>query len=186
MFIEKVKRRNYQKIREDWEEQEEKEIQEENLEDYFRQIVNNIKEKNANIFVESSAGNIKDMKTLYFKNIDGKIRLIEGDNISLFIPYDDNGKKLWEEYVSLFESSENDPIKRTIEIKNKQRKLIPYVINIFNSWINGKIKMGALLKSEIQYGFYYCNDWRKYYDIEKGLDLEKFKEQKIGREFEII
>ncbi|MDK2921570.1 MAG: CRISPR-associated endonuclease/helicase Cas3 [Desulfonauticus sp.] len=162
------------------------EISENSVEEYFANIVGEIKKQNKNIFVENSAENIKDMKTLYFKNIDGKIRLIEGDNISLFIPYDDNGKKLWEEYVSLFESSENDPIKRTIEIKNKQRKLIPYVINIFNSWINGKIKMGALLKSEIQYGFYYCNDWRKYYDIEKGLDLEKFKEQKIGREFEII
>ncbi len=132
--------------------------------------------------MESSAENIKDIKTLYFKNIDGKIRLIEGDNISLFIPYDEKGENLWNEYIRLFEENECDPMRKIIEIKNKQRKLIPYVVNIFNSWINGKIKMGDLLKSEIQYGFYYCNDWRKYYDIEKGLDLEGFKEQKKSEE----
>lgn len=49
-----------------------------------------------------------------------------------------------------------------------------FLINVFNCHTKqGKLK--KLIDEEIRYGFYYCENWSKYYNLETGLDQEEFK-----------
>lgn len=154
----------------------------ENMEiiEFYTKIVENIKADNETLFLESSETNISDIINLYLKQINQKVHLIDGDTISLFIPYDEEGKKLWEEYQFLFENDKS--FENAIKIKQFRKKLAKYSINVFNSYTkHGKLK--RILVNEIRYGYYFCENWSNYYNIESGLNTDKFKETIGSREY---
>lgn len=178
----KVYRDDYKsKISEKYENKffEKKIIKQDDLKAFYDKAINDIKSDNNNIFIKSSSNNISDIKNLYFKNIDKNLLLIEGDTLSLFIPYEESADEIWDEYMKIFE--EKGSIKKIAKMKEYQKKLQPYVVNVFNGWTNkGKLKI--LLQEEIKYGYYYCDNYEKYFSYEKGIDQEKFKETTAARE----
>jgi len=147
---------------------------------FYDKILEDLKAKNGNSFIESSVNNISDMRNLYLKYINQNVHLIEGDTISLFIPHNEEGKNKWEEYKALFENENSFANK--IEIKNFREKLVNYSINIFNSYTSNGKKLKDIVDEEMQYGYYYCENWKNYYNLESGLNQDKFKEEIIGYE----
>ena len=152
------------------------------LRTFYNDVVQRIKDSNQMLFVKSSQTNISDLVNLFFKQVDSNVHLIEGDTVSLFIPYDKEGEKTWEDYLHLFESART--YRNFILIKEFRKKLIPYTINMFNAYIRGQgRKLHQVLKAEMQYGYYYCENWKKYYNLDEGLNQEAFQKETGGREF---
>ncbi len=150
------------------------------IEDFYSKIIEQLKKNNNTRWIVNSEGNISDMANLFFKKINREIHLIEGDTLSLFIPFDNDGQKIWQDYKALFDDRKS--FQNFIKIKEFRKKLIPYSVNIFNSYTKyGKLK--DILKDEIKYGYYYCDNWEKYYSIEQGLNTKMFKEVIGSREF---
>ncbi len=150
--------------------------------EFYNKIVTRLKTANQSQFIKNSESNIADMVNLYFKQVDSHVHLIEGDTISLFIPFDDAGKRLWREYTALYDNEFS--FVNSIKIKEFRKKLVPYAVNVFNGYMpkEGK-KLGNVLEQEMQYGYYYCAKWQDYYDLDMGLDQENFKKGVGGREF---
>jgi len=147
--------------------------------EFYREIIGVHGNINNNPFIKSSAGNVADMKNLFFDIIDKEIHLIEGETLSLYIPIDGKAKDLWDDYKKLFEDERC--FDNIIEIKEMRKDLQKYSINIFDAYTS-KGKLSNILQEEINYGYYYCENWKKYYSIETGLDPDKFKEIVLQRE----
>lgn len=147
--------------------------------DFYQKVIDKIREDNETAYLRSSRENVIDMQNLFFSNINEGVHLIRGDTISLFIPYDKVAEKLWGSYKQLFDGTGG--IEKIAEIKLFRKKLIPYIVNIFNSYTkSGRLK--NVLQSEIRYGYYYCNDWKEYFEYESGIDVKKFKEKVAGNQ----
>ena len=153
------------------------------LPEFYKEIIGNINNVNKNPFIKSSAGNVADMKNLFFDIIDKEIHLIEGETLSLYIPIDDKANNLWDDYKKLFEDEKC--FDNIIKIKNKRKELQQYSINIFDAYTS-KGKLSNILREEINYGYYYCENWNKYYSVETGLDPDNFKKIVLNREALIL
>ncbi|GAX59414.1 hypothetical protein SCALIN_C03_0071 [Candidatus Scalindua japonica] len=142
------------------------------IKEFYERVITGIDQKNKTPFIDNSQTNISDIRNLFLRQVDRNVHLIEGDTISLYIPYDETGEKLWSEYKALLD--EEKCLENAILIKEFRKQLIPYSINIFNRYTKyGKLKQ--IIDEEIRYGFYYCENWPKYYNLETGLDQEEFK-----------
>jgi CRISPR-associated endonuclease/helicase Cas3 len=155
------------------------------LRKFYNKVVQQVKQNNQMLFVKSSQTNISDLVNLFFKQIDCNVHLIEGDTVSLFIPFDKQGEKTWKQYTQLLESS--DSFRKFLEIKEFRKRLIPYTVNVFNCFMKGSgVRLNRLLKEEMEYGYYYCENWEKYYLLETGLDQDAFQKEIGSREFLFI
>ncbi|MBE7547783.1 MAG: CRISPR-associated helicase/endonuclease Cas3 [Candidatus Kuenenia stuttgartiensis] len=149
------------------------------LQEFYKRVINGIDQKNKMSFVDSSQTNISDIRNLFLKQVDRNVHLIDGDTISIYIPYNEKGETLWIEYMSLFDGEKS--LENAIRIKEFKKKLIPYSINVFNCYTkHGKLR--KIIDEEIRHGFYYCENWHQFYSIEKGLDQEGFKKTVGERE----
>ncbi|MCR4345299.1 MAG: CRISPR-associated helicase Cas3', partial [Candidatus Scalindua sp.] len=99
---------------------------------FYERVIKGIDQKNKTPFIDSSQTNISDIRNLFLKQVDRNVHLIEGDTISLFIPYDEDGEKVWFEYISLFDGEKC--FENVIRIKEFKKQLIPYSINVFNCY----------------------------------------------------
>ena len=141
------------------------------IDEFYKEIINTIDKDNRTPFLESSQTNIADIINLFLKQVNKNVHLIKGDTISLYIPYNDEGKKLWKKYESFFENEKS--MENAIHIKDMRKKLSPYSINIFNRYTNhGRLR--TKLSDEIRFGYYCCDNWQEYYTYEGGLDVDKF------------
>jgi CRISPR-associated endonuclease/helicase Cas3 len=155
------------------------------LSDFYEKVVRELKQTNRMLFMKSSESNISDLVNLFLKQVDMNVHLIEGDTVSLFIPYDKDGEKTWQEYIRLIES--DGSYANFIMIKEFRKKLIPYTVNVFNGYIRGEgKKLGLFLSQEMEYGYYYCREWQKYYSLEGGLNQEAFQKEIGGREYLLL
>ncbi|MCK9467376.1 MAG: CRISPR-associated helicase Cas3' [Candidatus Absconditabacterales bacterium] len=150
---------------------------------YYNIVIDNISQENQNEFLFNSRSNLNNIKSLCFKEVNKDIFLIKGDTISLYIPVNKEAIDLWCNYLNFFNDELN--YKKILEIKEYRKKLTKYSINIFNYYHNN-VKIKKFVNDEIKYGYYYCENWEKYYGIEKGLDVDKFKKTIGEHEFEII
>jgi len=152
------------------------------LRDFYTKVVRELKKTNQMLFIKGSESNISDMVNLFLKQVDINVHLIEGDTVSLYIPFDKDGEKTWQEYIRLIKS--DDSFMNFIKIKEFRKRLIPYTVNIFNGYIRGEgKKLSLFLNQEMEYGYYYCRDWQKYYSLEEGLNQEAFQKEIGGREY---
>ncbi|MBU4444950.1 CRISPR-associated helicase Cas3', partial [bacterium] len=147
--------------------------------DFYSEIIEQLRENNETEFLKSSRENIVDMRNLFFRNINESVHLIKGDTISLFIPYEEKAVELWKSYKQLFDKKGS--IEKTAEIKAFGKKLTPYVVNLFNSYTKAG-RLRNVLDSEIQYGYYCCDDWSEYFEYESGINVEKFKKRVAGNQ----
>ncbi len=156
------------------------------IKEFYDEIIKDRNADNETSHLRSSAGNVEKMKNLFFQFVDRDINLIEGDTVSLYIPIDARAQNAWDEYKELIdEIDKSSPFEKILEIRNKRKNLNPYTINIFNSYVKGA-KIKDFIREEVRYGMYLCKDWEKYYSIESGLDVDKFKEEVTGREALIL
>jgi CRISPR-associated endonuclease/helicase Cas3 len=139
---------------------------------FYHKSIEKIIEDNKTKFLKSSRENIIDMRNLFFKNINNNVHLINGDTISLFIPYEKEAVELWKTYIELLENPGG--IEKIAKIKAFRKKMLPYVVNLFNSFTKAG-KLRNVLNKEMQYGFYYCEDWKNYFEYKSGIDVKKFK-----------
>lgn len=152
------------------------------LRNFYSKVVQELKQTNQMLFMKSSESNISDMVNLFLKQVDMNVHLIEGDTVSLFIPYDKEGEKTWQEYIQLIEN--DDSIVNFIKIKEFRKRLIPYTVNVFNGYIRGEgKKLSLFLNQEMEYGYYYCQEWQKYYSLEEGLNQDAFHKEIGSREY---
>lgn len=145
------------------------------------------------------------VKELKLGTIASNVKLIDTQTMSLFIPCEIRvqrnvlkwlkergiaskdkvrGSDVWQYYLNLLESKES--FEDLYRIKEFSKILSLFTANVFNySTERGRIKES--LKDELQGSkVYYASDYQEYYSYEKGLNVEKFVEKKLGREFEII
>ena len=152
------------------------------LREFYAEVIQKVKAANQMLFVKGSETNISDMVNLFFKQVDHNVHLIEGDTVSLYIPYDKKGEETWEEYKELL--SRENSFENFIRIKEFRKRLIPYTANVFNGYVRGEgRKLGQVISQEMESGYYYCREWWKYYSYEEGLDQEKFQKEVGGREY---
>ena len=142
------------------------------IEEFYEKTIDEIQKFFGNSFVANPLSNLKTINELKFSKIDKEIKLIDGDTISLFIPFETEAVSLWEEYCSLFEGENS--FDNLLKIKSFRKKLTPFNINLFN-YYTSKGKLSDVLYNEIKYGFYYCKDWEEYFNIKSGLNVEEFK-----------
>jgi CRISPR-associated endonuclease/helicase Cas3 len=143
------------------------------IRDFYNLTISEIQRFRNNFFIQNPDSNLQFIQNLNFKTINDNIKLIDADTISLFIPFEKEALEIWDEYCRLLESDNN--FVQYLQIKDFRTKLIPYNINLYN-YHTSKGKLRTILNYEIKYGFYFCKDWREYFSIESGLNVEKFKE----------
>lgn len=147
--------------------------------------------------------NFSYFEQLMFEKVDREIKLIEGDNIQLFIPFDVeldripqwrgllfdyglisledtclSGKKVWE----MYQNAEFDIRK----FKSFSKILGIFTVSLYNYTTSEGKRLRSVLKDEIQKGMYYASDYENYYDYYSGLDVEKFVTKKLSSEYDFI
>jgi len=143
------------------------------IKNFYDSTIQEIRKFYNNAFIQNPRTYLDAIQNLEFKKINDEIKLIDADTISLFIPFKEEAYKLWEQYISMFE--EESGFTNFIRIKEFRKQLIPYNVNLFNYYTNnGRLK--DILHYEIKYGFYFCKDWEEYFEINSGLNIQKFKE----------
>ena len=169
---------------------------------YYDEVLQKMKSILNSSIVQTDFDLVKELK---FGSIASNVKLIDAQTMSLFIPCEIgvqgdvlkwlkergiacedrvHGSDVWQYYLNLLESKES--FEDLYRIKEFSKILSLFTVNVFNySTEKGRTK--ELLKDELRDSkVYYANDYQEYYSYEKGLNVEKFIEKKLGREFEII
>ncbi|MBB6063337.1 CRISPR-associated endonuclease/helicase Cas3 [Thermosipho japonicus] len=141
-------------------------------------------------------------KDLKFKYIDKELKLIEGDNFSLFVPLEIplyklnsiknllleyklisdkdevlQGEKVWDAYINNdFNYVENHLFSKIFSL---------FVVSLYNYRVEGK-SIKEILKEEMNGEFYFAKDFERYYSYDYGLNVEKFLELKSSREYDFL
>lgn len=124
---------------------------------YFGSIKEEIQKDNT-----TSLRLINYMKTLQLEHLAEEFKLIPQKDYSynVFIPFDDEAKKVWEEYQACFEIKDHFEKKRAI--KMLKPKLLQYVTQFpKHSYDPGPSQRDKPIIYELA--------WRQYYDLKKGF-----------------
>ena len=146
---------------------------------------------------------LQDLNNLNFEEIN-KIKLINGNNFSLFIPLEIPISKISrlkpflfkfkiissdEKYLSgerVWNFLQDNNFESFAEYKLFSKIFSLFTISLFNYKSNTGKNIKEQLKDEMFGELYFAEDYKEYYSYESGLDVEKFLEIKSNREFDFI
>ncbi|MBI1183329.1 CRISPR-associated helicase Cas3' [bacterium] len=167
-------------------------------------VVKNIEKWNETNFAKGKLSEyLDDIKNLRFDSVNEKFKLIDQDNLSVFVPlaipieqngekifdksecdllrkndlfaHDVDGVKVFDFYLSLLDGEKGDFIEDKIRMKTLRSIMSKFTISLF---ANPKTETALIEFSNTeksQFGFIYLEHWEKVYDEFKGLDESQFE-----------
>ena len=72
------------------------------IQEFYIKTINEIQKFNNNFIIQNPISKLKKFDDLKFESINKELKLIDGDTISLFVPFEVKAMNFWEEYCSLF------------------------------------------------------------------------------------
>ena len=133
---------------------------------FYEKVLNRIKEETEKYTENNFEEFKKACKFINYKKVEEKMKLIKNDTVDIFINYTINidgqeieGKKVFEEYMEIYNDEEISYSERKIRLSHILEKLNLFTYSIHRNQLN-------LIEGERILGFYYVEDGEKY--IEDG------------------
>lgn len=133
---------------------------------FYEKVLNRIKEETEKYTENNFEEFKKACKFVNYKKVEEKMKLIKNDTVDIFINYTINidgqeieGKKVFEEYMEIYNDEEISYSERKIRLSHILEKLNLFTYSIHRNQLN-------LIEGERILGFYYVEDGEKY--IEDG------------------
>lgn len=159
----------------------------------YKIVIQKIKDKNRSEYIENIEDLFDAMSTLNFKDVNDSLKIINQQNVSVFVPLEidisliDNitmilndlnipysevldGRYVWQKYLEIILGEKEDFIKNKILMKKMQSILSIFTFSIFP---NGKDYELLKTYGEEKYGFLYLESFSSIYSLENGVNTDE-------------
>lgn len=167
-------------------------IENKDFDGLYQKVIEKIMRNNQSKYTENINTLEQDIQRLNFLRINGDLKIIDSDTISIFVPlcmdidyfkdhidslndlsiaYDEtvDGKNVWERYESLILSQDEDFVRNRI---NRQKILGIMSYYIFSIFSHGKDFDLLRTYGEEKYGFLYLENFQEIYSFDNGINTE--------------
>lgn len=146
---------------------------------FYDQVLEKIINSNTKRYIQNLDNTyIQNIKNLNFK--EARIKLIDMQSISVFVPHNKMAKLYWKAYEKAILNDEKDFIKKKIHIKRLSAKITKYTFSLSDYQNSGIEYLNQY--GEEKYGFLYLRDWNtknkdgiQLYTYSDGLDTSILK-----------
>lgn len=167
-------------------------IENKDFDDLYQKVIEKIIRNNQSKYTENINSLEQDIQRLNFSRINGDLKLIDSDSISVFvplkldidyfkdhidtlndlsIPYDESvdGRDVWYRYESLIFNQDEDFVHSRINMKKIQGIMSYYIFSIFP---HGKDFELLHTYGEEKYGFLYLENFQDVYSLDNGINTD--------------
>lgn len=167
-------------------------IENKDFDDLYQKVIEKIIRNNKSKYTENIKFLQQDILRLNFLRINGDLKLIDSDSISVFvplkldidyfkdhidtlnglsIPYDESvdGRDVWYRYESLIFDQDEDFVRNRINMKKIQGVMSYYIFSIFP---RGKDFELLHTYGEEKYGFLYLENFQDVYSLDNGINTD--------------
>lgn len=167
-------------------------IENKDFDDLYQKVIEKIIRNNKSKYTENIKFLQQDILRLNFLRINGDLKLIDSDSISVFvplkldidyfkdhidtlnglsIPYDESvdGRDVWYRYESLIFNQDEDFVHNRINMKKIQGVMSYYIFSIFP---RGKDFELLHTYGEEKYGFLYLENFQDVYSLDNGINTD--------------
>ena len=167
-------------------------IENKDFDDLYQKVIEKIIRNNQSKYTENIDSLEQDIQRLNFPRINGDLKLIDSDSISVFvplkldidcfkdhmdtlnnlsIPYDESvdGRDVWNRYESLIFNLDEDFVRSRINMKKIQGIMSYYIFSIFP---HGKDFELLHTYGEEKYGFLYLENFQDVYSLDNGINTD--------------
>ena len=167
-------------------------IENKDFDDLYQKVIEKIIRNNKSKYTENIKFLQQDILRLNFLRINGDLKLIDSDSISVFvplkldidyfkdhidtlnglsIPYDESvdGRDVWYRYESLIFNQDEDFVRNRINMKKIQGVMSYYIFSIFP---RGKDFELLHTYGEEKYGFLYLENFQDVYSLDNGINTD--------------
>ena len=167
-------------------------IENKDFDDLYQKVIEKIIRNNQSKYTENINSLKQDIQRLNFSRINGDLKLIDSDSISVFvplkldidcfkdhmdtlndlsIPYDESvdGRDVWDRYESLIFNQDEDFVRSRINMKKIQGIMSYYIFSIFP---RGKDFELLHTYGEEKYGFLYLENFQDVYSLDNGINTD--------------
>lgn len=167
-------------------------IENKDFDDLYQKVIEKIIRNNQSKYTENINSLEQDIQRLNFSRINGDLKLIDSDSISVFvplkldidyfkdhidtlndlsIPYDESvdGRDVWYRYESLIFNQDEDFVHSRINMKKIQGIMSYYIFSIFP---RGKDFELLHTYGEEKYGFLYLENFQDVYSLDNGINTD--------------
>lgn len=160
----------------------------------YKLIIQKIKRKNKSKYIENINDLIEQIATLNFRNVNESFKIIDHDNVSIFVPLnisvnfigktidtikelkipystDISGIDVWNKYSEIITSEDEDFITNKIRMRELQSIMSLFTFSVFP---NGKDYESLKTYGIEEYGFLYLENYDEIFSFEDGLLVESF------------
>jgi len=160
-------------------------------------IIEKIKENNQSRYISNLSDLINKISSLDFRGVDSELQIINGKNISVFVPLEIekkylqqyetileefdiknnkpiiNGEDIWICYEDIINDQTEDFANNRIKMKKLQGLMSNFIFSIFPS---GNDYETLKTFGEEKYGFLYLENYTDIYSFENGINTDILKE----------
>ena len=167
-------------------------IENKDFDDLYQKVIEKIIRNNKSKYMENIKFLQQDILRLDFLRVNGDLKLIDSDSISVFvplkldidyfkdhidtlndlsIPYDESvdGRDVWDRYESLIFNQDEDFVRNRINMKKIQGVMSYYIFSIFP---RGKDFELLHTYGEEKYGFLYLDSYQDVYSLGNGINTD--------------
>ena len=175
-------------------------IQKKVFDELYDKVCEHINRENTDEFVRNLSDYLEKIKHLEFSKIESKFKLIQQQNVSVFIPLKIpamcfsnadllyirelghyhagravDGNKVWHAYLDIIHSKKPDIIKKKIDLKRIYGIMSQFMFSIIagSNTINELLKFCDYEYYE-KYNILFLEDWREVYDYRSGILEDNF------------
>lgn len=171
-------------------------LEQKNFDKLYQLVIEKIKKVNHTHYIINIQDLFEAMATMNFRVVNNSLKIINQQNISVFvplkvdihlineyittleelhIPYSTvlNGTDIWNKYVAIIQNQDEDFVKNIIQMKKLQSITSLFTFSIFP---NGKDYETILTYGKEKYGFLYLETFKEIYSFENGINTEHFSE----------
>ena len=162
----------------------------------YQLVIEKIKEINHTHYIVNIQDLFESMATLNFRAVNNSLKIINQQNVSVFVPLEVdirlinknittleelhipystvlNGTDVWNKYVTIIQDQDEDFVKNKIQMKKLQSLMSLFTFSIFP---NGKDYEVLRTYGQEVHGFLYLETFQKIYSLENGINTECFSE----------
>ena len=171
-------------------------LEQKDFDKLYQLIIQKIKNKNHSKYIENINDLIEQIATLNFRKVNESFKIIDHDNVSIFVPLDldinligntietikdlkipystnISGVNVWKKYSEIITTQDEDFIKNKIRMRELQSVLSLFIFSVFP---NGKDYESLKTYGIEDHGFLYLENYDKIFSLEDGLLVENFKD----------
>lgn len=188
----------YRIMREDFNQEEyESILQSKDFDRLYATIIQKIKKRNGSDYIENIKKVYWDIQTLNFSNVNNSLKIVNQQNISVFVPLEIersllfdfdhiikefqipcinniiSGKDVWEYYENIVKDQNESFVRNRIKIKKLQGLMSSFIFSVFP---NSNDYLTLKTYGEEKCGFLYLENYKDIYSFQDGINTEKLKD----------